>query len=293
LVSLLRGIGGIHPSHRRTLVDQLLLCRHRDHRTVSKTPLEKMMHFTDETHWFFLHALIIAIRSRLDAKGLSLLQAFHLFDLDGNGLLDSNELWTALHFLGFQAEDRSTVTPNDVQDLMRLSDTGEDGALDFEEFTRAFHTREEVQITHAQLEAIDEDDREEQKSGLSTKLPLATNTSSSVAAPIDLPKLELIQMPAPQRPTHAPAYVSPTGPSSVPPPATAPQQLPSHVSAPAASPWSFPAAGPAASSVAGVPPSQPRSPPIVVATSPWNCGVCTYANGAGRSRCEMCDTPKQ
>jgi Ca2+-binding EF-hand superfamily protein len=284
LVSLLRSISEIHPSHRRTLMEQLLLCRHRDHRTLQKTPLEAAMTFSDEAHWFLLRTILITFRARLDAKKLSLLQAFHLFDLDGNGFIDAGELWTAFTFLGFAgshgdsssglAASPAQVTPNDVMDVLRFGDAGGDGSLDFEEFTRAFRTREEGH-DGARIEEVNEDasSSEERKDD---------SASSDSPPPVDLPKLELIPMPAPQRPSPPPAYERPR--------VTAPAAAPSHVSPqpPAAAAYQ---AAPAQPAFQPAPPQQPARP-MVVATAEWACGVCTYINRPGQSRCSMCDTPK-
>lgn len=274
LVSLLRCIGGIHPSHRRTLVEQLLLSRHRDHRTITKTPLESVLHFADETHWFFMQTILIAVRTRLDAKGLSLLQAFHLFDLDGNGLLDSSELWTAFTFLGFTGTPASNtaagvsaeVTPNDVCDVLRLADIGEDGAIDFQEFTHAFRTREEAHTRQENTGDMEADsEQEEQKS----------DSSSSAAASVpvvEFPKLDLIPIPPVDRPAPPPSYIRPSASS-------APRQVsPPSVNMPAPVVFS--------------PLVEVRSP-ISVATTSWTCSACTFVSGPGRSRCEICDTPKQ
>jgi hypothetical protein len=324
LVSLLRGVGDIHPAHRRTLVDQLLLSRHRDQRTTRRTPLERALRLDDEAHYFLLHSFIVAFRSRCDARGLSLLQAFHCFDLDGNGLIDADELWTACHALGMQpadgAADGSTaasassggggcVRPADVMDVIHYADADGNGQLDFGEFAAAFRTREEAAAEDHHSQPVDgQDDK-----------PTTPRTPSSAAAAADvapadaseaMPKLTLMRMPAPELQPPPPAFVRPVVATAVAAPAS--RSAPAAPSMPSAAPWpsAFPGAaatarspasgpGPAAAapSPAVVTPAPaaplPRSPPVVVAATEWSCAACTFTNRPGRSRCEICDTPKQ
>lgn len=323
LVSLLRGVGAIHPAHRRTLVDQLLLSRHRDQRTTRRTPLERALRLDDEAHYFLLHSFIVAFRSRCDARGLSLLQAFHCFDLDGSGLIDADELWTACHALGMQpadgAADGSTaasassggggcVRPADVMDVIRYADADGNRQLDFGEFAVAFRTREE---------AAAEDHHSQPVDGADDERPTAPRASSSAAAAADvapagaseaMPKLTLMRMPAPELQPPPPAFVRPVAATAVAAPVSAPAtpSMPSAASWPSAFPGAAATArspasgsGPAAAApspavVTPVPAAPlPRSPPVVVATTEWSCTACTFTNRPGRSRCEICDTPKQ
>lgn len=263
----------------------MLLCRHRDHRTVAKTPLERVLHFSDESQWFYLRALVVSFRQRIDSKGLSLLEAFHHFDLDGNGLLDADELWTALHFLGFGIDGDAAVKPNDAMELMRLADTGQDGAIDFEEFARAFRTREEMRHMHETMEREEEEEKETEKNQPSVQT--SSSASASAAPTVALPKLDLLPMPALEPATPAPAYVAPSAtiPTRASPPSTVPPSVP--VASPSVWSPSLPASVPAAS----FPPLRSSALPLVVATHAWSCPACTFENAAGRSRCEICDTP--
>ena len=196
LVSLLRGVGDIHPAHRRTLVDQLLLSRHRDQRTTRRTPLERALRLDDEAHYFLLHSFIVAFRSRCDARGLSLLQAFHCFDLDGSGLIDADELWTACHALDMQpadgAADGSTaasassggggcVRPADVMDVIHYGDADGNRQLDFGEFAAAFRTREEVAAEHQQPQHVHGQGDEKPTSPRASSNARAATASADVA----------------------------------------------------------------------------------------------------------------
>ncbi|KAK3600750.1 hypothetical protein CHS0354_017042 [Potamilus streckersoni] len=57
-------------------------------------------------------------------------QAFKVFDKDGNGVIDKNELRLAMRTLG------EKVSEADVTEMMRDADTNGDGKIDYEEFAR-------------------------------------------------------------------------------------------------------------------------------------------------------------
>jgi len=252
----------------------------------------------------------VAFRSRCDARGLSLLQAFHCFDLDGNGLIDADELWTACHALGMQPADGSAaasassagsgggcVRPADVMDVIRYADADGNGQVDFDEFAAAFRTREEAAAEDHQPQPADGQDAEK------PTLPRASITAASanvapVDAPAAMPKLTLMRMPAPEQPPPPPSFVRPVAAAA--PAVAASASAAAAPSMPSAASWSsaLPGAAATARPTASVPavvaPAPlPRSPPAVVATTEWNCAACTFTNRAGRSRCEICDTPKQ
>jgi Ca2+-binding EF-hand superfamily protein len=293
LVSLLRGLVGVHPWHRRQLMDQLLLARHRDHRTIAKTPVEQAILFDDEAHWMILHSLRVALRAACDAKGLSLLQAFHLCDVEGKGLLGVDELWTVCHALGLTGNGINSIHPSDIVDFIRYADTNGDGKLDFSEFTVVLCTREEAAAAvfgHQGTTQIDEQ-------------PKSQSSSSSSSTEPSLTKLTLMKMPTPEKAPPTPSFIPPVPAASATPTAPVPQSTPVRPSIPAANPsmgWGFPAFPQQPPAAVPVQPaqqpqqSQARFPAaIAAATTEWNCPVCTYRNGPGRSRCEMCDTPKQ
>mmetsp|Transcript_31531 Transcript_31531/g.79383 ORF Transcript_31531/g.79383 Transcript_31531/m.79383 type:complete len:182 (+) Transcript_31531:21-566(+) len=55
-------------------------------------------------------------------------EAFELFDVDGSGVIDENELKLAFKQLGFEARK------NDIQKMIKIADEDNDGALNYAEF---------------------------------------------------------------------------------------------------------------------------------------------------------------
>ena len=303
-------------------MSQLLLCRHRDHRNVEKTPVDHLMQFESETQWYLIHAMSVAIRQALDKRGMSLLQAFHCFDIDGDGVIDAGELWTAMCFLQLaqptatsesheeekKAQDSSVPSTDassvhllqsqDIMDFIRLADRNEDGSLDFNEFTHALRTREETmegQEEHVNEEVGAQDDEDdlthERKTNIdSSTSALSASSQSSSSASIHLPKLTRLPLPPLPSATPPPTYIAP---SKVAPMAQTINSASSSRSAamPHQPPSSQPQHPPQSAPSQSPPPAGPRSPPLVVSLQSWNCSVCTYLNAPGRSRCEMCDTP--
>jgi len=273
--SLLRGLGSIHLWHRRQLLEQLLLARHRDHRTVAKTPLEQALLLDDEAHWMLQQSLRVALRSACDRRGLSLLQAFHWLDVEGKGLLAVDELWTACHALGVTSAESSLVRPSDIVDLLRAADVDGDGKLDFAEFARA------LAISHTHAQEDEQHGLQQSQQAKETFVQTTDSSSKSAATPAPpLPKLTLLKMPAPDPSAPTPSFVPPVAATGIVPVTAAPAAAPAVARVPAA-------AAPAAAVVAS-PPALP-----VVGTAQWSCSVCTYLNSPSRTRCEMCDTPKQ
>lgn len=62
-------------------------------------------------------------------------EAFNMFDKDGNGMIDKEELTEMLMKLG------ETLTPADLEELMRQADTNQDGMIDFQEFKALVGTK--------------------------------------------------------------------------------------------------------------------------------------------------------
>lgn len=52
-------------------------------------------------------------------------QAFNVFDLDGDGLIDANELRLAMRNLGVELSDK------DVRSMLLVADKNKDGKIDF------------------------------------------------------------------------------------------------------------------------------------------------------------------
>mmetsp|Transcript_4347 Transcript_4347/g.9064 ORF Transcript_4347/g.9064 Transcript_4347/m.9064 type:complete len:149 (-) Transcript_4347:308-754(-) len=63
-------------------------------------------------------------------------EAFSLFDKDGDGTIDADELGTVLRSLGNQPTDE------DVEDMIREADEDGNGTIDFSEFIKMMPTQE-------------------------------------------------------------------------------------------------------------------------------------------------------
>lgn len=55
-------------------------------------------------------------------------QAFRVFDIDGNGFIDANELKITMFNLGENLSDK------DLKQMLKLADKNKDGKIDYEEF---------------------------------------------------------------------------------------------------------------------------------------------------------------
>jgi calmodulin len=62
-------------------------------------------------------------------------QAFRVFDIDGNGLIDANELKVTMFNLGENLSDR------DVKQMIKLADRNGDGKIDYEEFIMMMYNK--------------------------------------------------------------------------------------------------------------------------------------------------------
>jgi calmodulin len=62
-------------------------------------------------------------------------QAFRVFDIDGNGLIDAHELKLTMLNLGENLSDR------DVKQMIKLADRNGDGKIDYEEFIAMMYNK--------------------------------------------------------------------------------------------------------------------------------------------------------
>jgi len=75
--------------------------------------------------------LIAAHRKPRDAERAALVQAFRMFDRNGDGVIDKQELRQALTSLGY-----SKLTNAEVDELFAEADTDHSGTIDFNELVR-------------------------------------------------------------------------------------------------------------------------------------------------------------
>lgn len=67
------------------------------------------------------------------SQAFRLLDAFQMFDLDGNGTIDGDELQTVLTTLGY------SFTESETAEMMREADVDGDGTIDYQEVPFLFH----------------------------------------------------------------------------------------------------------------------------------------------------------
>jgi Ca2+-binding EF-hand superfamily protein len=75
--------------------------------------------------------LVEKYRKSRDEERETLVRAFRLFDRNGDGVIDKNELKQALTTLGF-----SKLTEEEVDELFAEADADDSGAIDFNELVR-------------------------------------------------------------------------------------------------------------------------------------------------------------
>ena len=59
-----------------------------------------------------------------------LLEAFKVFDRDGNGFITSHELRNIMNSLG------ENLTPEEIEEMIKEADLDNDGQIDYEEFVK-------------------------------------------------------------------------------------------------------------------------------------------------------------
>jgi calcium-binding protein CML len=91
-----------------------------------------------------------ATNPALEDRKKRLRECFLVFDADGNGKIDAEELKA---ILTRSTEAGTELTVADCQDIINDFDDDKDGMLDFEEFVRAWHFDVKEQVTLEEVEA--------------------------------------------------------------------------------------------------------------------------------------------
>ena len=78
---------------------------------------------------------MMARRLMLSDNEEEILQAFKVFDKDGNGVLSAQELTGVLTTLG------EKLSPEECQELLELADQDHDGQIDYREFVKLLLTK--------------------------------------------------------------------------------------------------------------------------------------------------------
>mmetsp|Transcript_30133 Transcript_30133/g.70898 ORF Transcript_30133/g.70898 Transcript_30133/m.70898 type:complete len:333 (-) Transcript_30133:24-1022(-) len=74
------------------------------------------------------------------SQAFRLLDAFQMFDLDGNGTIDGPELQTVLGTLGYKFSEK------EAEDMLREADVDGDGTIDYQEFIKMMMTSNKIDM---------------------------------------------------------------------------------------------------------------------------------------------------
>lgn len=319
--ALLNSLAGNSPQARQRWFEALVRCRNSDKREWRDTPLASVMRLTDDLSLAQQRALAARMHGELRSRGLSLLDAFTLFDCDASGGLDRAELWTALLYLELPC------TVKDVDLLLDAADRGNKGTLDFEDFTMLLlgvSTRIDgapddavakkgqaasgAPIVRLTLVPLPDDGRQEEQ-----KQPEQVAAQGIPQAPAQAPGPVPVVARAPtvewacsvctfinsagrticEICASAPAGSTPAAAAEpTPPPAATPSAGEAVKPVPAGEVTQVPARLQAQvqekASMGGDSLVQPRPAPLRRQAS-WTCSSCTLRNAEGRSRCDVCD----
>jgi len=128
---LLRALHDNHTAKRESFFNEVRTCRRRVQRDWKETAVAPVLSQQDEFTWLEFHAVISAIRSRIRAHRMRLLDAFRAFDYNRDGSLSCSEMWGGLEWLGMKLQ------PHDIHSIVRHMDTYKDGRVRFVDWEAA------------------------------------------------------------------------------------------------------------------------------------------------------------
>ena len=94
----------------------------------------------DEYHHYEFESLIAAVRVAIRNAGLKLLDAYRLFDLNHDGLLDCSEIYSGLLWAGMK-----DMKPDMVTSLVKHIDKTKDGRVRYRDFLIALNDPNELE----------------------------------------------------------------------------------------------------------------------------------------------------
>eukprot|EP00808_Paulinella_micropora_P015456 g71669.t1 len=145
---LIRALQLNPPSSRETFFATTVGSRRRLVTRWQDTPLAKVMTVSDEWALLCQRSLAILLRDAIEAKGLTLWQAFTLFDADNSGDLGPEEVYGAIKFLEVPG-----LMADDVLDFLESGDANRNGRLDFQELVDLLYPGKGEDTADAQEEA--------------------------------------------------------------------------------------------------------------------------------------------
>ena len=104
-------------------------CRRRMELKWQETPLAKVFTVPDEWAALKQQAQAVFIVEAIRDRGLTLWEAFTIFDYDNNGILAPSEFYAALRWLGVP-----DLTPEDVCDFIEAADKNRDSNVEYKEY---------------------------------------------------------------------------------------------------------------------------------------------------------------
>jgi Ca2+-binding EF-hand superfamily protein len=128
------------PELRALFYDEVRTCRRRMQKDWNLTTVSKVIKTPDEYHHFEFESLIAAARVAIRNAGLKLLDAYRLFDLNHDGLLNCSELYSGLLWAGMKE-----IKPDMVTSLVKHIDKTKDGRVRYRDFLIALNDPNELE----------------------------------------------------------------------------------------------------------------------------------------------------
>lgn len=146
LNALLRSLHHTSKRERRQFFKNILMCRRRLNKKWMTSPISKLFVLSDQFGMLKQRALAVALRNRIQLKGLLLYDAFCKFNYSGNGYLTPGEVWGGFEFLGIDC------SPHDILDFFNAADIDKDGLLNFRDFLESLQEQDSLEQAQIGLE---------------------------------------------------------------------------------------------------------------------------------------------
>jgi Ca2+-binding EF-hand superfamily protein len=128
------------PDLRAVFYEEVRSCRRRLQTDWNLNTVAKIIKTPDEYHHFEFESLMAAVRVAIRNAGLKLLDAFRLFDLNHDGILDCSEIYSGLLWAGMK-----DMKPDMVTSLVKHIDKTKDGRVRYRDFLIALSDPSELE----------------------------------------------------------------------------------------------------------------------------------------------------